>query len=80
MMVVGRTGRRFRRRRRERREGGGDADAFAKRKNAIPRSILDAMVDNKELMAERKKKKATSLKTKEDIGKFSCKTRCRGIK
>ena len=43
----------------KKREGGGDADAFAKKaKNAIPRSILDAIEStNKELMAERKKKK-----------------------
>ena len=57
----------------KKREGGGDADAFAKKaKNAIPRSILDAIEStNKELMAERKKKKThESLKTKEEIGKF----------
>jgi len=54
--------------------GGGDADAFAKKaKNAIPQSILDVIDStNKELMAERKKKKThESLKTKEEIGKFT---------
>ena len=58
----------------KKREGGGDADAFAKKaKNAIPQTILDVIDStNKELMAERKKKKTReSLKTKEEIGKFT---------